>query len=100
MITLSRKQVNISHKKMVRAIKSIKRFSLTQILYITHTHNYKAYVIIKKLLLTAIKSTHSCFSSYELFCNKSKQYKKISIRAKGKNDLIKKRYCNLYIILK
>ncbi|MGX7582707.1 hypothetical protein ACWNX2_00720 [Candidatus Vidania fulgoroideorum] len=85
---------------MIRAIKSIKRFSLTQILHITHTHNYKAYTMIRKLLLTALTSSNTPFTRYEIFCNKSKQYKKPAIRAKGKTDLLRKRYCNLYVILK
>ncbi|QSW37818.1 hypothetical protein JSR02_00720 [Candidatus Vidania fulgoroideae] len=100
MTIFSRKQVNISHKKMTHAIKSIKRFSLTQILNLTYTHSYKAYSIIKKLLQTAIKNNTTHFTHYELFCNKSKHYKKPIARAKGKTDFFKKRYCNLYIALR
>ncbi|MGX7583140.1 uL22 family ribosomal protein [Candidatus Vidania fulgoroideorum] len=103
-LKFSLKKVNISLKKIKRKISYFKKKTIQEIINETSIFYDKSDFILNKFLKSVyfdvnIKLNKFNFKKFELFANKSKTLKKIIFRAKGKTNIIKKRFCNLFMIL-
>ncbi|MGX7585957.1 uL22m family ribosomal protein [Candidatus Vidania fulgoroideorum] len=98
----SLRNIRISFKKLCKAVSYFKGRDL---IYIFNNSfcNLKAFKFINKLIKSSLFSMKDNYElinlKFEFFCNKSKIFKRTSYRAKGRCDIIKRRYSNLYLII-
>lgn len=99
MIRIEHKNINISIKKIKIYIKILKNKNITKIINFLNKSKNKISLIIKKILLSSI----NFYKNHEIsniYATNSIKVLKRNIRAKGKMDFFKKKFCNINIILK
>lgn len=101
----SYKKINVPFKKMKRKISSFKGKKFEYIVNYTSIKFDKCDYLINKLINSILADLNFRFGNkfniikHEIFCNKSKTMRKPIFRAKGRINILKKRYSNLFIYI-
>ncbi|BEH03945.1 hypothetical protein NDNC_1110 [Candidatus Nasuia deltocephalinicola] len=102
------KNINVSLKKIKNFSYIILKFSnyLFEILFYLNFYFNKSSFILKKIffyVLNDLKNKKKFFLNYyidSLIFSKGNLYKRFNYRAKGKTDIILKKFCNIFLIIK